>query len=135
RWSNDAILEEHEFALELAGREIPVVAPLVIDGATLHEHEGYRYAVYERRGGRWPELVDAAERAQMGRFLGRIHAVGAVQRFRHRPTLAPLEMASGAAEQILAGDWLPEHLIDGYAAVTEQLVDVMARRLDETGRY
>ena len=135
RWSNDAILEEHAFALELAEREIPVVAPLVIDGASLHEHEGYRFAVYERRGGRWPELNDAEERAQMGRFLGRIHAVGAVEPFRVRPTLAPVEMAAGAAEQILAGDWLPEHLIDGYAAITEQLIDVMARRLRETGRY
>jgi Ser/Thr protein kinase RdoA (MazF antagonist) len=28
RWSTDAILEEHEFALELAEQEIPVVAPL-----------------------------------------------------------------------------------------------------------
>jgi hypothetical protein len=37
RWSDAAILEEHAFALELAEREIPVVAPLVVDGRTLLE--------------------------------------------------------------------------------------------------
>jgi Ser/Thr protein kinase RdoA (MazF antagonist) len=56
RWSNEAILEEHDFALELAEQDIPVVAPLVRDGYSLREQQGYRFAVYERRGGRWPEL-------------------------------------------------------------------------------
>lgn len=30
RWSREAILEEHRFALELAEAEIPVIAPLAI---------------------------------------------------------------------------------------------------------
>lgn len=135
RWSNAALAEEHAFALELASREIPVVAPLVIGGATLHEHGGYRFALYERRGGRWPELIDAAERAQMGRFLGRIHAVGAVARFRARPTLAPATMAATAARQVLAGDWLPAHLIESYRTVAAHLVARIEQRLAETGRY
>ena len=54
RWSTEAILEEHDFALELAAQDIPVVPPLVHDGTSLHEQDGYRFAVYERRGGRWP---------------------------------------------------------------------------------
>src|SRR5262245_62739792 len=37
RWSTDAILEEHDFALELAAQDIPVVPPIVHDGASLHE--------------------------------------------------------------------------------------------------
>ena len=76
RWSDAAIREEHAFAAELAAQEIPVVAPLDRDGATLHFHQGFRYAVFPRRGGRWPELGTADERAWVGRFLGRIHAVG-----------------------------------------------------------
>jgi Ser/Thr protein kinase RdoA (MazF antagonist) len=35
RWSDAAILEEHAFALELAEAEIPVVAPMQINGKTL----------------------------------------------------------------------------------------------------
>jgi len=52
RWSNEAILEEHQFSRELADREIPVVAPLERDGQTLFEHAGFRFALFSRRGGR-----------------------------------------------------------------------------------
>src|ERR1022692_5252142 len=45
RWSDAAILEEHAFALELAAQEIPVVAPLVQAGNSLHAHHGFRYAI------------------------------------------------------------------------------------------
>src|SRR4030095_7599466 len=37
RWSNEQILEEHAFAQELAGVEIPVVAPTGPAGGPLHE--------------------------------------------------------------------------------------------------
>jgi len=135
RWSTDAILEEHEFALELAAQEIPVVPPLVRDGETLHELDGYRFAVYERRGGRWPELGTSEEREWLGRFLGRIHAVGAARRFTARPTLDRDELGRRAAEHLLAGDWLPTHLVASYERVTEQLVDAIEQCFEEVGRY
>ena len=68
RWTDAAILEEHAFALELCEHEIPVVAPLVAgDGTTLHEHEGFRFAVFPRQGGRWPEMSRTEEREWMGK--------------------------------------------------------------------
>ena len=99
RWSDAAILEEHAFSLELAAREIPVVPPLILRGRSLHEHDGYRFAVFERRGGRWPELATKDERVWMGRFLARIHVVGAARRLVARPTWANdrLGHESGAA--------------------------------------
>ena len=75
RWPDAAILEEHEFALELARAEIPVIAPDLHDGRSLFKHEGFRYAVYPRAGGRWPELGTRDDRQWMGRFLARIHHV------------------------------------------------------------
>jgi Ser/Thr protein kinase RdoA (MazF antagonist) len=62
RWSDAAILEEHAFAAELSAQEIPVVAPLAVGGSSLHLHRAFRYAVFPRRGGRWPELGTAEER-------------------------------------------------------------------------
>src|SRR6188474_405869 len=50
RWSDEQILEEHAFALELAEAEIPVVAPLAFGGRTLLEAGGFRLAVFPRRG-------------------------------------------------------------------------------------
>src|ERR1700726_3372761 len=88
RWSDAAIGEEHRFAAELAAQEIPVVAPLPTGGQTLHRHRGFRYAIFPRRGGRWPELGTADEREWVGRFLGRIHAVGRAAVFRERISLS-----------------------------------------------
>ena len=135
RWKTDAILEEHEFALELAAQDIPVVPPIVHDGKSLHEQDGYRFAVYERRGGRWPELGTSEDREWLGRFLGRIHAVGATRRFKKRPTLDREEMGARAAEHVLEGDWLPSHLVASYENVTEQLVDAIEECFEEVGDY
>ena len=87
RWSDDQILEEHAFAAELAAAEVPVVAPLAFGGATLHAFGGFRFAVCPRRGGRRPELEDLDVLEWIGRFLARLHTVGAAAPFAHRPAL------------------------------------------------
>src|SRR5258708_22965352 len=75
RWSDAAIREEHAFAGELAAQEIPVVAPLLRDGVSLHVHHGFRYAIFPRRGGRGPERRSSQDTEWGGRCVGRISAV------------------------------------------------------------
>ncbi|MGC1522661.1 MAG: serine/threonine protein kinase [Steroidobacteraceae bacterium] len=122
RWSDAAIREEHAFAWELAAQEIPVVAPLVRDGATLHVHRGFRYAVFPRRGGRWPELGTADDREWVGRFLGRIHAVGRAARFQERSRFSLEVLGRQSRDFVLEGDWMPDYLATKYADVTLDLL-------------
>ena len=131
RWTDAAILEEHAFALELADNEIPVVAPLDIGGATLHRQGGYRFALFPRRGGRWPELATTDDRQWMGRFLGRIHAVGAAGSFDARPELTLERLGYEPVGELLDGNWLPPHLETGYEALTADLLAVIEQRFDE----
>jgi Ser/Thr protein kinase RdoA (MazF antagonist) len=134
RWSDAAIREEHAFALELAAQEIPVVAPWVRDGQSLHVHRGFRYAIFPRRGGRWPELGTSDDREWVGRFLGRIHAVGRASRFRERSQLSMDELGRKARDFVLDGDWMPDYLADKYADVTDALLEeVQARAQDWRG--
>ncbi len=134
RWSDAAIAEEHAFAAELAAQEIPVVAPLAPHGETLHFHRGFRYAVFPRRGGRWPELGLADEREWVGRFLGRIHAVGRSAPFRERTRLSALDLGRRARDFVLEGEWLPDSLADKYADLTDELLEeVEARALGWRG--
>jgi Ser/Thr protein kinase RdoA (MazF antagonist) len=133
RWTRAAILEEHAFALELAAAEIPIVAPLVLAGETLLEAEGYPYAVYPRRGGRWPDLDTTDDRVLMGRFLGRLHRVGGVKRFEHRPALDIEAMAVKSAEFVLDGEWLPDYQVDRYAEVAESLIDGIRQAFEAAG--
>jgi Ser/Thr protein kinase RdoA (MazF antagonist) len=128
RWTDAAIREEHAFACELAAQEIPVVAPLVRDGVSLHVHRGFRYAVFPRRGGRWPELGTADDREWVGRFLGRIHAVGRAARFQERGRLSMDVLGRQSRDFVLEGDWMPDYLATKYADVTEELLyEVEAR--------
>ncbi len=122
RWPTPAIIEEHEFALALAAAEIPVVPPIAHEGRTLFEAAGFRYCVYRRQGGRWPELGTTAEREQMGRFLGRIHALGAARRFHHRPTLDWRVLGRDSADYLMAEQWLPPHLETAYSTLVRDLL-------------
>ncbi|MGN6520843.1 MAG: serine/threonine protein kinase [Dokdonella sp.] len=128
RWSDAAIAEEHAFALELAAGELPVVAPLVIDGVTLLVHAGFRYALYPRRGGRAPELESADHLAWMGRLLARLHAVGARSRFRARGAMDADTFVREAARAVLASDLLPGHLEERYRARTAAIADLVDAR-------
>ena len=103
RWSEAQILEEHAFSAELAAAEVPAVAPLVLNGSTLHEHGGFAFSVSPRRGGRAPELDDPEVLEWIGRFLARIHVVGASKPFATRPAL---DLGSFGGEP---RDWLLQH--------------------------
>lgn len=125
RWHDEAILEEHAFAGELAAREIPVVAPLVFGGRTLLTHAGFRFAVSPRRGGRAPELDDPAVLRWIGRFLGRLHAVGATRRFAQRETLSVALLGEASRDTLLAGDWIPPELLPAWRSIADQAIDAV----------
>lgn len=133
RWTDAAIREEHAFAGELAAQEIPVVAPWRRDGVSLHIHQGFRYAVFPRRGGRWPELGTRDEREWVGRFLGRIHAVGRAARFAERTRLSVHDLGRNARDFVLEGDWMPDYLAAKYADVTDEILDEVEARADGWG--
>lgn len=88
RWTDTQILEEHEFALDLQSHGLSVVAPLVVNGATLHHAMGHRFSVFPRRGGHPPELDNLDHLLSLGRTLARIHRVGATLT-RYHGVLAP----------------------------------------------
>jgi Ser/Thr protein kinase RdoA (MazF antagonist) len=107
RWSEAQILEEHAFAAELAAAEVPAVAPLVLSGRTLHEHGGFAFSVSPRRGGRAPELDDPQVLEWIGRFLARIHMVGASRPFATRPALDLRSFGAESRDWLLGHDMIP----------------------------
>lgn len=119
RWSDAQILEEHAFAAELDQAEIPVVAPLALGGATLRHADGFRLAVFPRRGGRAPELDDGDTLEWLGRFIGRIHAVGATRRFTHRPSLDIEGFGEEPRAFLLASGLIPPDLLAAWKQAAE----------------
>ncbi|MFD2110480.1 serine/threonine protein kinase [Thiorhodococcus fuscus] len=133
RWSDAAILEEHAFTATLAEHEIPAVAPSVIDGRTLHQFGGYRFSLTERRGGRHPELEDPQVLEWIGRLIGRIHAVGAVSPFTHRPTLDIARFGTEPRDFLLEHDWIPADLLPAYSSVVDQALEGVAHCYERAG--
>ena len=78
----------------------------------MHFHRGFRYTIFPRRGGRWPELGTSDEREWVGRFLGRIHAVGRAAPFHERPRLSVEELGRKARDFVLDLDLMPDYLVD-----------------------
>lgn len=134
RWTEAAILEEHAFVHELVENEIPVVpARTLQNGKTLHEFAGYRFAVFARHGGRAPELDDPATLEWLGRFIGRIHAVGALKNFEHRPALNLQTFGTEPRDYLLANNFIPPDLLDAYRSVVTQALDGVQRCYDRAG--
>jgi Ser/Thr protein kinase RdoA (MazF antagonist) len=107
RWSDAQILEEHAFAAELAQREVPAVPPLAVQGATVHRHGGFAFSVSPRKGGRAPELDDGEVLEWIGRFLARLHDVGASRPFESRPVLDVQAFAIEPRDWLLGHDAIP----------------------------
>lgn len=122
RWSDAAILEEHQFSLELAEHEVPVVAPLERDGSTLFEHAGFRFALFPRRGGRAPEPGNLDQLYRLGQLLGRMHAVGANRPFEHRETLGVQNFGHDSLSTLLEGNFVPRSLLPAYESVARDLL-------------
>jgi Ser/Thr protein kinase RdoA (MazF antagonist) len=128
RWSDAAILEEHAFVQELDEREIPVVPALALAaGHTLHIFNGFRFAVFPKHGGRAPELEDPATLEWIGRFIGRIHAVGALMPYHHRPTLDITTFGEEPRDYLLTHGFIPAELTPAYASVLAQALEGVQR--------
>ena len=134
RWSHAQILEEHNFAQELMDAEIPVIGPLHLNGATLHPFGGFDFSVSPRRGGRPPELDDGEVLEWIGRFLARIHSVGAKKPFAVRPTLNLATFAQEPKDWLLAHDMVPLDVQSAWSRACDEAMALIAQHPALTGQ-
>eukprot|EP01030_Chromulinospumella_sphaerica_P010976 gene10976-10779_t len=133
RWSDAAILEEHAFTRELAEREIPVVPAQLLGGQTLHHYQGFRFAVFARHGGRAPELGDPQVLEWTGRFIARIHAVGAQRGYSERPALDIATFGHQSCAFLQQQRFIPPDLAAAYASVSQLALDGVQRCYERAG--
>ena len=135
RWSRAAILEEHAYALELAAAELPVVAPLELNRRTLHEHAGFMLALYPRQGGRTPEFENEDTLRWLGRFIARIHAIGALQDFEQRPEIGWVEFGEVPVRYVLENDFVPPDLRVAYESTARDVLQRVRNRWQDAGAF
>ena len=129
RWTNEQIIEEHEFALELDAASIPAIPPLVINQQTLFEFQGYRFCLYNSIGGRMFELDNLDQLEWLGRLLGRLHGVGKTKSFQHRPTLSFEHRFTSAREVLKECEHIPQYLHGQFFQEWDRLTETVINKL------
>ncbi|OCG20087.1 MULTISPECIES: serine/threonine protein kinase [unclassified Gilliamella] len=122
RWNKNQILEEHQFTQQLADAEIPVIAPLTFNHTTLHEYQGYLFALFPSVGGRQYEMDNIEQMESIGMLLGRIHQIGAKQTFLHRPTIGLEEYLYQPQDTLLSSTYIPKKIQTDLKGLLTQLI-------------
>ncbi len=133
RWSEAQILEEHAFAFDLMEVEIPVVGPLRLDGRSLHQHGVFAFSLSPRRGGRPPELDDPDVLEWIGRFLARIHSVGADAPFTSRGALDLQSFGTEPRDWLLAHEAVPLDVRSEWTKVCHLALECVAAAFAKAG--
>jgi len=127
RWSKEQILEEHEFLADLKEHEIPVVAPLLFpDNSTVRTLADLNiiFSVFPKVGGRNPDEFTDEQTLQIGRLMGRMHAVGKAKKASNRITLSPQTYGLNNLEFLLNSNFIPNSIIKPYQDVVKQICDL-----------
>jgi Ser/Thr protein kinase RdoA (MazF antagonist) len=133
RWSQDGLQDEHDFLLELAAQEIPVIAPLMLrDGLSLGNYENISFAVFPKTGGRSSDEYNDDQWLELGHLLGRTHSVGATHLPKDRLIMAPDKATRQQVDYILAGSFLPNDMLSQFKELTDTLISEIGPLFSDT---
>jgi Ser/Thr protein kinase RdoA (MazF antagonist) len=134
RWSNQQLQEEHDFGLEMTAAGIPIVAPLVINGESLHQHANYRFALFLSAGGRQFEVDNIEQLEWIGRFIGKMHKVAQSKPFEHRPEVCINDYLDTPKKVLLTSSLIPHHLQTAFHAVLDMVIAQTKKKLTHNYR-
>lgn len=126
RWTLTALQEEHDFIRELADHDLPVVAPMLLSsGHTLAQDHNIYFAVYPKRSGRFFDEFSMEQWQELGRLIGRMHAIAGTRPSTSRPVLTPDHATTEQIQFLLADNLIPEHLKSSFAETCQTLLDLI----------
>ena len=135
RWSDEAIIEEHQFTLELEEAEVPVIAPVVSQSAeTLLYDPPFRFSLYPCRGGRAPELDNPGHLEMLGRFVGRMHVVGSASNYQCRPEISAESYIDEASDFLLGQSFIPSHIEEAWVSLMQLIRQQVEYCYDRAGK-
>jgi len=126
RWSLEALEDEDKFVADCAAQELPVISPLEFaGGSSLSSFEGIYFSVYPRCGGRLVDEYSVEQWLELGRLLGRLHAVGALHQAPGRNRLHPEQTSRSQIDYLLANDLIPAQLSSEFVDSTNELLELI----------
>ena len=131
RWQRDALQDEHDFVLDCAAEESPVVAPLELaGGGTIGEFDGILYAVFPKKSGREMELHTDEGWRRLGSLVGRIHLAGARRRADNRLRMHPQTTTLPEIRMLLDGPFMQANTASKFKDVTSRIMEIAIREFE-----
>ncbi len=128
RWNRDTILAEHRFLKEAAAAEIPVVCPLAdAKGETLFETNGVFYTLFPKKPGRLEPELNKEQLERLGRYLARLHNVGASLKGVSRWKLCADTFGRDSLKYLSAENLLAPGLGPIYQKIVNEICDISDR--------
>lgn len=125
RWSPEQLQEEHDFCFDLQEEELPILAPLKLDGQSLHQHAGFTFSLYKLQGGYAPEFSRPETLTALGRLIARLHNVGRRRPFEHRPTLNTVSFGTISVDFLLESELIPATYRQAYDSLSHDLLSLL----------
>lgn len=124
RWSKETIQVEHDFLFACEAAEVPVVCPLKDEqGQTILKKDDVYFTIFPKRPGRLEPELNKEQLTRLGRFLGRIHNVGAQIKGAPRMTLCPQTYGRDSLKYLMDEQLLPPGLGPIYQQLVQQICD------------
>lgn len=119
RWTQEQILEEHAFLKKLHEAEIPVVVPQ----AFYKTSNSIFLAVFPKVRGRTLDELASEQLLQVGRYLAKIHNVGAHFKLKHRIELDVETYGFQPLEFLLTSNFMDDNFKKRYRSVVEPILE------------
>lgn len=133
RWSSEAILEEHQFSLELVEHDIPIIAPIIINNQSVHHYNEFRFALFPKHIGHALELDNSEQLEWMGRFIGRLHRVSACHPFQHRIQLTSKSYGDEPYAFLIEHGFIPDYLAANFCRTAETALQKIKQIIESVG--
>ncbi len=136
RWTDEAILEEHAFCNTLVEYDLPVIAPITSEQGESLLHAGpFRFCLFEKAGGRPPELDNSDQLTVIGRTLARLHSVGEQNQFQHRPTINAKRLGDDSINLLRETSLVPPESQGNYFSLVDDIMPIVHERFASIGQY
>ena len=131
RWSRATIQAEHDFLRALEESEIPVVCPLTDKtGRSIFEINNVMFTLFPKRPGRLEPELNKEQLTRLGRFMARLHSVGASVKGAPRLRLDPQTYGREPLQFLRDGKFIPLELASRYQAIVTQICDAITPRFE-----
>src|ERR1043166_7634851 len=126
RWSRATIQAEHDFLKALEQSEVPVVGPLTDEkGQSIFEINRVMFALFPKRPGRLEPELTQEQLKRLGRFLARLHNVGAGEKGAPRLRLDPETYGREPLKFLKAEKIVPMELASRFETIVTQICDAI----------